>query len=110
VLGGWLGWLDVSTFWAFATATWQATIMSALTAVVSVLALCWAPVVIVRADRGWAGALLAFVAGLLWIGQQVEWIVLDHTALGGVLAAVLVVVLAGRILLRRSRLRTSGTA
>jgi hypothetical protein len=110
VLGAWLSWLNEADIWAFSTADWQAGILYALSTVVLVLALWWAPVVIVTAERGWVSALFAFAAGLLWIAQQLQWIVLDHTELAISLGAVVLVVLAGRILFRRGRLRTSGTA
>jgi hypothetical protein len=77
---------------------------------VLVLALWWAPVVIISAGRGWGGALLAFAAGLLWFALQLWWIFADHTALVGSLASVLLVTIAGRMIVRRTRLRANGTA
>jgi hypothetical protein len=110
-MGIWLNWMNEREIWAFATATWQLTIMSALTAVVLVLALWWAPVVIVSADRGWAGALLALAAGLLWIGLQLQLIVHDHAALAVSLSVVGLAVLAGRVFgSDRDRLDAAGTA
>jgi hypothetical protein len=106
----WLSWLTPIHV-AFPTAVvWQISVLYPLTAAVLVLALWWAPVVIISAGRGWGGALLAFAAGLLWFALQLWWIFADHAALVGSLAAVMLVTIAGRMIVRRTRLRASGTA
>jgi hypothetical protein len=104
----WLAWLNPYNGSTDAT-MWQLSVLYCLSAAVLVLALWWALVVIVRADQGWVGGLLAFTAGLMWFALQLWWIVTDHTELELSLASVIPAVLAGRILFR-ARLRARGTA